>query len=230
MIGSTLYGFITGGKMLKEAKKINPLYTSYEDISKQQLDPSNPAAQFQGMAQMQLNARNPFAAAQQRGILGSQANAMGGAMRAVTDPSQALAMTAALQANTDQALFNQAGQEQQDYQRRFSNLAGALQNRQEENRFRFGTNFQKYQMDLDRKTALQNAGRQSQMQAIKGFEDTALKVAGMFLNPAGAAAGGAASGAGASGAGVFGGGGSSFLPGIGGGYQTQGIGSMVGKI
>jgi hypothetical protein len=191
MIGSTLYGAIAGGKMLKEAKGIKPLYTSYEDITKQQLDPSNPAAQFQGMAQMQLNARNPYAAAQQRGILGSQANAMGGAMRAVTDPSQALAMTAALQANTDQALFNQAGQEQQDYQRRFSNLAAALQNRTDENRFRFGTNFQKYQMNMDRKTALQNAGRQSQLQAIKGFEDAGIKIAGMLLNPAGAAAGAA---------------------------------------
>lgn len=191
MIGSTLYGAITGGKMLKEAKGIKPLYTSYEDIVRQQLDPSNPAAQFQGMAQMQLNARNPFAAAQQRGILGSQANAMAGAQRAVTDPSQALAMTAALQAGTDQALFGQAGQEQQDYQRRFSNLAAALQNRSEENRFRFGTGFQKYQMDMDRKMALQNAGRQSQMQAIQGFEDSAIKIAGMLLNPAGAAAGAA---------------------------------------
>ena len=189
MIGSTLYGAIAGGKMLKEAKGIKPLYTSYEDITKQQLDPSNPAAQFQGMAQMQLNARNPFAAAQQRGIFGSQANAMGGAMRTVTDPSQALALTAALQENTNQAIFNQAGQEQQDYQRRFSNLAAALQNRTDENRFRFGTNFQKYQMDLDRKTALQNAGRQSQLQAIKGFEDAGIKIAGMLLNPAGSVAG-----------------------------------------
>ena len=189
MTGSTLYGLVTGGKMLKEARGIKPLYTSYEDISKQQLDPSNPAAQFQGMAQMQLNARNPFAAAQQRGILESQANAMAGAQRVVTDPSQALAMTAALQANTGQALFGQAAQEQQDYQRRFTNLASAIQNRQDENRFRFGTGFQKYQIDMDRKTALQNAGRQTQMQAIQGFEDAGIKIAGMLLNPAGAAKG-----------------------------------------
>jgi hypothetical protein len=98
-------------------------------------------------------------------------------------------LTAALQENTNQAIFNQAGQEQQDYQRRFSNLAAALQNRTDENRFRFGTNFQKYQMDLDRKTALQNAGRQSQLQAIKGFEDAGIKIAGMLLNPAGSVAG-----------------------------------------
>lgn len=191
MIGSTLYGAITGGKMLKEAKGIKPVYTSYEDIVKQQLDPSNPAAQFQGLAQTQLNARNPFAAAQQRGILASNANAMAGMSRAVTDPAQALAMTSALQGNTTQALFGQAAQEQQDYQRRFTNLASALQNRAEENRFRFGTGFQKYQMDMDRKMALQNAGRQSQMQAIKGFEDAGIKIAGMLLNPAGAAAGAA---------------------------------------
>lgn len=236
MIGSTLYGFITGGKMLKEARGIKPVEADYDKISKQELDPSNPAAQFQGMAQMQLNARNPFAAAQQRGILGSQANAMAGAQRAVTDPSQALAMTAALQAGTDQALFGQAAQEQQDYQRRFSNLASALQNRTDENRFKFATAFQKYQMDMDRKMALQNAGRQSQMQAIKGFEDTALQVASMLINPAGAAAGmagkaasGAASGAVSSGpasalmTNPMTGQSANWL------YQPKGIGSMVGK-
>lgn len=231
MIGSTVYGFVTGQKMLNEAKRIKPVEADYDKISKQQLDPSNPVAQFQGLAQTQLNARNPFAVAQQRGIMASQANAMAGAQRAVTDPSQVLAMTAALQGNTNQALFGQAGQEQQDYQRRFSNLASALQSRTEENRFRFGTAFQKYQMDMDRKMALQNAGRQSQMQAIKGLEDAGIKIASMMINPAGAAAGmagQAASGASTgSNAGIFGGGGSSFIPGIGGGYQTGGIGSYA---
>jgi hypothetical protein len=235
MIGSTVYGFVTGQKMLNEAKRIKPIEADYDKISSQQLDPSNPVAQFQGMAQMQLNARNPFAAAQQRGILGSQANAMAGAQRAVTDPSQALAMTAALQANTDQALFGQAGQEQQDYQRRFSNLAGALQSRTDENRFRFGTAFQKYQMDMDRKTALQNAGRQSQQQAIKGLEDGAIKIAGMLINPAGAAAGAASSAAsGAAGAtgqmsslgSQFGGGQYGFSNSL--LYQPRGIRGMVG--
>lgn len=237
MIGSALYGFITGGKMLKEARGIKPVEADYDKISKEQLDPSNPAAQFQGMAQTQLNARNPFAAAQQRGILASQANAMAGAQRVVTDPSQALAMTAALQGGTNQALFGQAAEERQDYQRRFSNLAAALQNRADENRFRFGAAFQKYQMDMDRKMALQNAGRQSQLQAIKGVEDAALQVAGMLINPAGAAAGMAGKAAG----GVSGSAGqmSSIGSQFGGGqygfsnsllYQPKGIGSMVGKI
>jgi len=106
--------------MLKEAKGIKPLYTSYADILKKGSDPNNPADVLLGMTQMQLNAQDPFAAAQQRGILGSQAGAMASAQRAVTDRAQALAMTAAIQGNTNQALFQQGLQNQQNYQQRLS--------------------------------------------------------------------------------------------------------------
>ena len=173
--------------MLKEAKAIKPVYKSYEQITGEQLDPNDPTVQMLGMAQSQLNARNPFAAAVQRGILGSQAGAMAGMQRAITDPSQALAMTAALQAQTDQSMFGQAQQEQQAYANRQAGLMEALSQRSAENKYRFGTGLQKYQMDTDMKTALRNAGRQTQLGAIQGFEDAGLKIISALLNPVGAA-------------------------------------------
>ena len=186
MLVSTIYGLTSGGKMLKEAKGIKPLYTSYADILKKGSDPNNPADVLLGMTQMQLNAQDPFAAAQQRGILGSQAGAMASAQRSVTDPAQALAMTSAIQGNTNQALFQQGLQNQQNYQQRLSGLAGALQGKSAENRYQYENLLQKYMMDLDRKTALQNAGRQTQLGAIQGFETAAIDIAKALINPASA--------------------------------------------
>lgn len=231
-IASSVFGAVKGIQSLNEAKKIKPMEYEYGDtrlLGKE----SAYAKQMLGQAQMQLNARNPFAAAQQRGILGGQANAMGGAMRAVTDPSQALALTAALQENTNQAIFNQAGQEQQAYQQRMGNLVGAQQTMISEGDKLYQDRMNKYLRDLQRKDALQQAGTQSLINAGSSLSSSLLgmgKAGGfgkMFGGGAGAGGGSAVSG---SSTGIFGGGGSSFLPGIGGGYQTQGIGSMIGKI
>lgn len=230
-IASSIFGAFKGAKSLKEAKKIKPEYYAYGDP--RLLGNESPyAKQMLGQAQMQLNARNPFAAAQQRGILGSQANAMAGAQRAVTDPSQALAMTAALQANTDQALFGQAAQEQQAYQQRMGNLMGAQQVMISEGDKVYQDRLRKFMMDQERKDALQQAGTQSIINAGSSLGSSLLglgKAGGFGKLFGGGGAGGTVTSA-AGGAGIFGGGGSSFVPGIGGGYQTQGIGSMVGKI
>jgi hypothetical protein len=233
-IASSVFGAVKGIQSLSQAKKIKPEYYAYGD--KRLVGNESPyAKQMLGQAQMQLNARNPFAAAQQRGILGSQANAMAGAQRAVTDPSQALAMTAALQANTDQALFGQAGQEQQAYQQRMGNLMGAQQVMISEGDKLYQDRMRKFMMDQERKDALQQAGSQTLMNAGSSLSSSLLGMGkaggfGKMFGGGAAASGAAASAASGSGAGIFGGGGSSFLPGIGGGYQTQGIGSMIGKI
>lgn len=109
-----IFSAIQGRKQLKEIQKM-PTYQA-----------SPYAQQMLGLTQTQLNARNPYAAAQQRGILGSQATAYAAGQRNITDPSQGLAYSAALAAGTDQAMANQAMQEQQAYQQRFSNLAGGM--------------------------------------------------------------------------------------------------------
>lgn len=172
-IASSVFGAAKGIQSLSQAKKIKPEYIGYGD-KRLQGNESPFAKQMLGQAQMQLNARNPFAAAQQRGILGSQANAMAGAQRSVTDPSQALAMTAALQAGTDQALFGQAAQEQQAFQQRLGNLASAQQVMIQEGDKVYQDRLRKFMMDQERKDALQQAGTQSIINAGSSLSSSML--------------------------------------------------------
>lgn len=229
-IASSVFGAVKGIQSLSQARKIKPQEYAYGD-ERLLGNESKYAKQMLGLAQTQLNARDPFAVAQQRGILGSQANAMAGAQRAVTDPSQALAMTAALQGNTNQAMFQQGLAERQGYQQRLGNLTGAQGVMIQEGDKVYQDKMQKFMRDQARKDALQQAGTQSLINAGTSLSSSLLGMgkAGGFGKMFGGGAGGGSAVSGSS-AGIFGGGGSSFLPGIGGGYQTQGIGSMIGKI
>lgn len=168
---SSLFGAGKGIQALNQSKKINPKRYSYEEAVS--MGGESPyAKQMLGMAQMQLNARNPNAEAQRRAILGSQANAMGSVSRAVTDPSQALAMTAALQGNTDQAIFNQGLQDQQLFQQRLGNLFGAQQTMIREGDKLYEDKLNKFMMDQQRKDALQQAGSQSLLNAGSNLAST----------------------------------------------------------
>ena len=141
-VANSIFGIIQGSKMLKEAKKIKPVWDNSQLRDRL------------GASQMQLNARNPYAEAQRRNVLGSQANAMAQVNRGTVDPSQALAIAAGLQAQTDQSLFAQNAQEQQ----------GALQRQQmlrEDQAAMYQDMGNKFQIDQERKDALQSAGRQT---------------------------------------------------------------------
>jgi hypothetical protein len=96
-----------------------------------QQDPTysaNPiAAQRLGLAQTLLNARAPGAAYAQANIYGNQANQQANIQRNATDGSQALAMGAANQGQTNQAFAQENNNENLDYQRRYGNLVGAEQ-------------------------------------------------------------------------------------------------------
>jgi len=230
-IASSVFGAIKGIQSLSQAKKIKPQDYAYGD-ERLLGNESKYAKQMLGLAQTQLNARDPFAVAQQRGILGSQANAMAGAQRAVTDPSQALAMTAALQGNTNQAMFQQGLAERQGYQQRLGNLTGAQGVMIQEGDKVYQDKMQKFMRDQARKDALQQAGTQSLINAGTSLSSSLLGMgkAGGFGKMFGGGGGGGSAAAGSA-AGIFGGGGSSFISdGYGGGYQTRGIGGMVGKV
>jgi len=230
-IASSVFGAIKGIQSLSQAKKIKPQEYAYGD-ERLLGNESKYAKQMLGLAQTQLNARDPFAVAQQRGILGSQANAMAGAQRAVTDPSQALAMTAALQGNTNQAMFQQGLAERQGYQQRLGNLTGAQGVMIQEGDKVYQDKMQKFMRDQARKDALQQAGTQSLINAGTSLSSSLLGMgkAGGFGKMFGGGGGGGSAAAGSA-AGIFGGGGSSFISdGYGGGYQTRGIGGMVGKV
>jgi hypothetical protein len=189
---SSLFGAAKGIQAMNQSRKIKPEYYAYGD-PRLQGNESPYAKQMLGLAQTQLNARSPFAAAQQRGILGSQANAMASAQRAVTDPSQALAMTAALQANTDQSLFNQGMQEQQLYQQRFGNLANAQQTMIREGDKVYDDRMNKFMMDQQRKDALQQAGAQTLMNAGSSLASGFFGAQGLKMGSGGGSTSGAQS-------------------------------------
>lgn len=183
-LASTIMGLVQGGKMLKEAKKINPLYKTYDDVLNESSNVNNPIDRMMGMAQMQLNARNPMAEMQRRMVMGSTANTQAAISRGAVDPTMAIQGILASQNMADQSINNMAMQDQQMFQNRLNFLAGTANAKTEDNRFKFNNYLQKYVMDMDRKTALQNAGRQTQLSAVQGFEDAALRAAAMMINPA----------------------------------------------
>lgn len=97
-------------------------------ISKDPTYKANPiAAQRMGLAQTLLNARSPGAAYAQQNIYGNQANQQANVERNATDASQALALGAVSQGQTNKAFGDLNNQEAEDYQRRYGNLVGAQQ-------------------------------------------------------------------------------------------------------
>jgi hypothetical protein len=147
-------GIVKGISDISRSKKIKPAEYKPFEISQG-------ARRMQGLAQAQLNARVPGAAAQQRGLLASQAGAMAGTQRAAQSSSQALAAAAGLQAGTNQAMAEQAMQEQQMYQQRLATLFGAEQNLQQQEGMKWELDETKRLQDVQMKEAMRNAGWQS---------------------------------------------------------------------
>jgi hypothetical protein len=165
-LGTSIFGAIQGGKMLRQARGIKPEFFAYGD-KRLQGNESQFAKDMLGRATMQLNARTPFAAQAQRGILGNQANALSSVQRNVIDPSQALAMTAALSAQTDKSIADQMMMEQQLQQQREGNLMNAQGVMISEGDKVYQDRMNKFNFDSNLKMALQNAGRQTIINAGK---------------------------------------------------------------
>lgn len=163
-LGTSIFGAIQGAKMLKEARKINPLYVPYEI--------NQSAKDMLGRQQMMLNARNPFQAAQTRAILGAQQNANANIARGAVDPAMAMQGFLASSAQADQAIGGQFMQEQQMQAQRDANLMNAQQVMIGEGDKLYKDKMNKYMLDMDRKTALQNAGRQTILNAGKDLAST----------------------------------------------------------
>lgn len=109
-----LFGAGSANKKLDQLLSQDPTYKA------------NPiAAQRLGLAQTLLNARSPGAAYAEKNIYGNQANQQANIERNATDSSQALALGAASQGQTNKAFEGLNEQEAADYQRRYGNLTGA---------------------------------------------------------------------------------------------------------
>jgi len=193
-----IFGNRKSQRQLEALIKANPTYTA------------NPiAAQRMGLAQSLLNARMPGAAAAERNIYQNQANTMASVNRNATDASQALAMAAAGQGQTNQAISNLSTQEAQDYQRRYSNLVGAQEGVINEGDKVYQDQVRRFQ-DLAQIRGAQAHNRSAMWQSLGnlGFGMMGLGMSGgggsMFGGGGGKSAGGSGAGM-ASGAGAGGG-------------------------
>lgn len=172
-VGATAYGIAQGAKMMSEANAIDPRYYQYGDPKLQGYE-SPYAKQMLGLAQTQLNARSPYAVAQQRSILASQAGAQSAGQKAITDPSQLLAMAPVYQGVAGKQEFDRAFAEQQQYQQKLAQLTGAQQVMIGEGEKIYQDRLRKYQMDMDLKQALKQAGRQTTLASMQNLASTFL--------------------------------------------------------
>lgn len=109
-----IFSGIQANKKLKQLEKQNPVYAA------------NPLAQERlSMAKSLLNARMPGASYLEQNIFSNQGNQMANINQNATDSSQALALAAGTQGQTNEALAKLGMMEQQDYQRRYQNWTGA---------------------------------------------------------------------------------------------------------
>lgn len=116
-LGSGIAGMISKHKANRELEALKAQDPHYG---------INPVAvERLSFAKALLNARMPGASQMERNIFANQANQMGNIAQNATDSSQMLALGAASQGQTNNALQNLNLQEAQDYQRRYGNLQAA---------------------------------------------------------------------------------------------------------
>lgn len=150
-IGSAI-GIGKGIADLSRASKIKPQYNAFQI--------SESAKRMQGLAQAQLNARAPGAAARERSIQGSQAQTLGAVGRGARDSASALQMAAVAQAQAGREQAQMQDADAQYYQSALSRLFGAEQNMQQQEAMKYQEDFRKYQMDTQMKEALRSEGFQ----------------------------------------------------------------------
>lgn len=157
----SLFNVFQGAKMIKEAKKINPVYNPYQE--------SQAVKDIYGQSQQRLNARSPFSAMAQRGIQTSAANAASRVQRGVVDPAMALQSFAAIQGQADEAINKQFMAENQLEAQNFQNLMGAAGMMANEGKFKFQADLGKFDRDMSQKNALRSSGQQNISGGIQGL-------------------------------------------------------------
>ena len=152
-LGSAIFKGISAGKQRRAARKINPVNPVYS---------TSPYAKTQyGLAQQMLNGRMAGAAAQEQNIMGAQGNMMYNVGQNATDSSQALAMAAASQGQTNQAFSNLGQQEAQNKYGMLNNFNLASNLMTSERDKIHNDQVRKYNSDMQLKQGLQNAAMQN---------------------------------------------------------------------
>lgn len=144
--GKAILGLIQNNK----ADQVNPTYTPYTR--------SPYAKSTLGTAQQMFNGRMAGATNLDQNILANQANTNAGVDRTATDGSQALAVKAAVQGQTNQGFHTLQTQEEQNKYQMLNNLNMANAGMTAEGDKQYQAELQKYQMDVNNQNALRQAG------------------------------------------------------------------------
>lgn len=141
---------IFGSKQNKLANKIKPVWSQYQ---------TSPYAKEQlGIAKQLFSGRMAGAPQMERNILANQANFMGNVSRNATDGSQALALAAAGQGQTNQAFSDLMLKESQNKYGMLGNLNQAYGTMIGEGNKVHQSLMDKFQMDVNQKNALRESG------------------------------------------------------------------------
>lgn len=147
---SSLGKLIFGGKQNKMANRINPVFKQYE---------TSPFAQRQlAIAQQMFGGRMAGAGAQEQNIFNNQASTSANINRNVGDSSRALALTGAMQGQTNEALSNLGMNEAQNKYNMLGNLNQAYGTLIGEGDKVYNSMLQKYQIDKQDQAALRESG------------------------------------------------------------------------
>lgn len=166
--------FLFGNKQRREGKKIKPVFNQYQ---------TNPYAKQQlGIAQQMFNGRMAGAPQLERNIMASGANFNANVGRNATDGSQALALAAAGQGQTNQDLGNLQVQEQQNKYGMLQNLNQAYGGLVNEGDKEHQSMLQKFQMDTQQKNALMGGGAKNMFGGISDLASLGIMGGQLFGN------------------------------------------------
>ncbi len=179
-IFSAVGSLIASGKQKREARGINPINTTYEA--------SQPINDLYHEGQNLYQGRMAGANQAENNFLASGANTRSAIERGATSGSQALAIAAGAQGQTDQSFQNLYQNEAQDKLQRFGIYSNVSQLQSQEGDKIYQDKLRKYYDDLNYKRALQGASMQN-MQGFWGGIDDTIKAGVSLLSPGGALAG-----------------------------------------
>ena len=185
MIFGAINSLIQSGKQKKQAARINPVNTEYNE--------SGYIKELYGSGKNLYQGRMAGASQAEQNILSNQSNVVSNAQRNATDASQLLSIAGATQGQADQSFANLATAEAQDKQRRFGIYSNVSQLMAEEGNKVYQDKLRRYYDDLNYKRGLEGASMQNLANAWGGLDNAIGSAVSMFT-PGGILAGGGGGG------------------------------------
>jgi len=170
-IFSAINSLITSGKQNKMAKAINPVDATYQE--------SKYTKNLYGEGKNLYQGRMAGATQAEQNLLTSGANTRAAVDKNATSGSQALAVAAGVQGQTDQGFQDLALKEAQDKQNRFGIYSNVSQLMTQEGDKVYQDKLRKYYDDLNYKRALEGSAMQNKAGFFSGIDDT-INTAGQF--------------------------------------------------